>query len=421
MDGGVFSSSSVSTILYPIHLHFTPLPSTEDQPTYLVVYAVPSIRVHTASFPTCLEQRSSLWMGTMINESILRYFIRFLPIVHALWKNPSPIVVDALFDHHLSALRVEDSTQIAQLCQNSNERIVDWLLGEHPDWIRIGEFVFNDHPRAVEWCAHYLLDTDALPDGDCKWRYLNSVMARTKCISTMDRIWAILERVGPYEQCILAFAHHDHPHLNQLRLRDFDRFDLCRTNGCQKSQDDAIMTAYVNRLRMKEKENDDEKREWDFIYAYTNPHPILVNYLLEEVFPRLVDSAGDRERRCASNPHPRMVEYVLSTLQNEKEPRPGYRRWVMACVMRNPAENAVAFSKEVLSWPVLEELFGRETDRYSPISMLSPERVMHLLLNMMCANDEQQPIYTGARAWAIVEALSVSNEIDVQFEEVVGG
>jgi hypothetical protein len=98
------------------------------------------------------------------NESVLKTCLTFCKntnYTHPAWlclvKNPSEIVVQHLF----TAFADLASTEFYRtLSGNPNDRVVNWLLDEHPDKIHLALFLCNKNPRVVDYIMN--LDTHIL-------------------------------------------------------------------------------------------------------------------------------------------------------------------------------------------------------------------------------------------------------------------
>lgn len=96
------------------------------------------------SHPRILE-----WLVAELDEQFQNLQMsQSLDIPVTFISNPNPVAVDWLFAHF--SLIENDQRYLKYFCRNAHDKVVNWFL-DHPDRIKLSEFLCNPNPLAVEY------------------------------------------------------------------------------------------------------------------------------------------------------------------------------------------------------------------------------------------------------------------------------
>lgn len=356
------------------------------RPTHFVLYSATKIRIPRLT--TDITYLFPPW-NEVCNPSILTYFSDYLDQYSEIWKCPHDIIVDAIFNRYANVI----PTCLHELLQNRNDRVVSYFLNEHPELIQIEPFSRNDNPQAVEWCAKEVLDNLAnyttLPT-----LMLANILHRTGDAVTIRRLWEMMEGMNGVDRSDLVNVCNDHPQLCELIVRDIRTYSLELAPVCTLSSNPDVLGACVDSLeRLAGSGKYTPEEVW--IAWCRNPNDIVVNYLIDQVYPSV---GADMLHYLASNTNDRAVSFVLSHNKTEL---------IHLNLLLNPHPDAVAYCISTFTWSQVERLF-RDMGARTMIGDMPVEVALHLLLT-------DHTGFGNDRWWSIVAALSKSSEYELVF------
>ena len=246
-----------------------------------------------------------------------------------LLLNPHPLVVD----HLLAIPELHNRTFYRTLSGNPSDRVVDWLIDEHPERIHMELFFRNTNPRAIEYVmthvslytAHQFMQTHfekfirkvARTTEQIQWLYTTLVpsgvftefkLTWDLCLNESDAFCEVFIEKYPtpsfdYMFPVLPRSHHEK--MIPYYLYYLDKYSSCIMNDTNDTNDTNKYYNVVN-------------------FAASHPHPAIVGWWVRQgekilthhkEYPNRANTLWERlvsKHKLAlhSNPSEEMVDWL---------------------------------------------------------------------------------------------------------------
>lgn len=230
-----------------------------------------------------------------------------------LLQNPHPIVVDHLF----SIPELHTRHFYRTLSGNPSERVVNWLIDEHPERIHISLFLRNTNLRAIEYMM-----THIYPGGVYATQFDHFVR---KIVSTDEQIEWLYRRLVPFGT-FTEFALTLDLCLNSsdAAARSFARryptpekaYEECTIPDTTirvlpRSYSDEMVPYYVYYLKQSEKKGEKHEDVYNVLdFAASHPHPAIVDWWKRTLSQNKL--VGRHNIPLHSNPSDEMVDWLTN-------------------------------------------------------------------------------------------------------------
>lgn len=327
------------------------------------------------------------WLRTCVNESVLTYFLKLRPCSKHLYRNPHPLVVEAILDHFD---KNKEST-IVELNKNPSDRVVDFLLA-HPQWIRLSTIRHNLNPRAIRYVYNeYILnilntihERDLIKCLCCILIHPNveedmvdhafteliklrhGVIKLVKLLNDTTNYTNINKYILPklmrqnshqtFQEVFRHFQFHQRDY-RQICQSISDKLEtLTQVSNVSKVSKDTCCPNYFDVLdnvsRLATISDSDEVM--DFILS----KPVLDVWLKSHEYTGSVV-------KLFSNPHPKAVEWAIANYDRIGDVDT-YHRQYRTLIHNNPHPDAVDFALSLLSQVKPKDGYFQHTNNYNP-------------------------------------------------------
>lgn len=234
----------------------------------------------------------------------------------SLLQNPHPIVVDHLLA--ISELHTRDFYRT--LSGNPSERVVNWLIDEHPERIHLPLFLCNTNVRAIEYMMAHIY-----PGGVYATQFDQFIR---KVVNTDEQIEWLYRRLVPFGTFTeLTLTHDLCLNSSDAAARSFVRryptpekaYEECMVpettiRVLPRSYSEQMVPYYLYYLEQGEKKyanagkNGDWKTVWYVLdFAASHPHPSIVEWWKRKVYD---GDMGKHNIPLHSNPSDEMVDWL---------------------------------------------------------------------------------------------------------------